>query len=177
MSLVIVFPSHQTSLVERNRRILARSVRPASAAVAKARFRGEGGNRPRVLHYRSKEKLLSGLCHDRTNLALMRLDDASVVCAKHRARHPRFVERLLREVTRSVRPSASSSTPICRSKPPGNGYLCSKPQDGKSWNKERTASDRQFCYCPVGFSAWLIRYGGGNAAEENNGRVSDRYRQ
>jgi hypothetical protein len=24
---------------------------------------------------------------------------------------------------------------------------------------------------------WLIRYGGGNAAEENNGRVSDRYRQ
>jgi hypothetical protein len=30
----------------------------------------------------------------------MRLDDASVVCAKHRARHPRFVERLLREVTR-----------------------------------------------------------------------------
>src|SRR5215510_15798057 len=79
--------------------------------------------------------------------------------------------------TRSVRPSASSSTPICRSKPPGNGYLCSKPQDGKSCNKERTASDRQFCYCPVGFSAWLIRYGGGNAAEENNGRVSDRYRQ
>src|SRR5262245_21243389 len=99
MSLVIVFPSHQTSLVERNRRILARSVRPASAAVAKARFRGREVT-GRAFTYRSKEKLLSGLCHDRTNLALMRLDDASVVCAKHRARHPRFVERLLREVTR-----------------------------------------------------------------------------
>jgi hypothetical protein len=98
MSLVIVFPSHQTSLVERNRRILARSVRPASAAVAKARFRGVPAAR---LHYRSKEKLLSGLCHDRMSLAIMRLDDASV-CAKHRARHPRFVERLLREVTRFV---------------------------------------------------------------------------
>jgi hypothetical protein len=29
----------------------------------------------------------------------------------------------------------------------------SKPQDGKSRDKERTVSDRQFCYCPVGFSA------------------------
>src|SRR6516225_10347689 len=28
-----------------------------------------------------------------------------------------------------------------------------KPQDGKSHNKERTASDRQLCYCLVGFSA------------------------
>src|SRR5262245_61459890 len=76
-----------------------------------------------------------------------------------------------------LRPSASSSTPICRSKPPVMDTSAQKPQDGKSRNKERTASDRQFCYCPVGFSAWLIRYGGGNAAEENNGRVSDRYRQ
>src|SRR5262249_28897882 len=100
MSLVIVFPTHQTSLVERNRRILARSVRPASAAVAKARFRGWSAEPDARLHYLSKEKLLSGLCPDRTSLALMRLDDASVVCAKHRARHPRFVERLLREVTR-----------------------------------------------------------------------------
>jgi hypothetical protein len=32
MSLVIVFPSHQTSLAERSRRTLARSVRAASAA-------------------------------------------------------------------------------------------------------------------------------------------------
>src|SRR5262249_11394629 len=100
MSLVIVFPTHQTSLVERNRVILARSVRPASAAVAKARFRGGRREPDARLHYLSKEKLLSGLCHDRTSLALMRLDDASVVCAKHRARHPRFVERLLREITR-----------------------------------------------------------------------------
>jgi len=30
---------------------------------------------------------------------------------------------------------------------------CLKPQDGKSHNKERTASDRQLCYCLVGFSA------------------------
>src|SRR5262249_32086270 len=99
MSLVIVFLSHQTSLVERNRRILARSVRPASAAVAKAGF--GGGREPAArLHYRSKEKMLSGLCHCPTNLALMRLDCASVVWPKQRARHARFVERLLREVTR-----------------------------------------------------------------------------
>jgi hypothetical protein len=30
---------------------------------------------------------------------------------------------------------------------------CLKPQDGKSHNKERTASDRQLCYCLVGSSA------------------------
>jgi hypothetical protein len=61
MSLVIVFPSHQTSLVERNRRILARSVRPASAAVAKARFRGGGGgNRTPVYITDPKKNCLAG---------------------------------------------------------------------------------------------------------------------
>src|SRR5262249_23770875 len=100
MSLVIVFPTHQTSLVERNRRILARSVRPASAAVAQVRFRGGKKVPDAPFHFLTKEKFLSGAFHDRKGLALKRLDDASVVCAKHRARHPRFVERLLREVTR-----------------------------------------------------------------------------
>src|SRR5262249_29830149 len=49
MSFVIVFPSHQTSLAERGRRILARSVRPASAASGSpARARRVGVRRART---------------------------------------------------------------------------------------------------------------------------------
>src|SRR5262245_18181257 len=58
----------------------------------------------------------------------MRLDDASVVCAKHRARHPRFVERLLREVTRFLAQPA-----------PVNGFL---ERSAKNQNTRTSAAPK-----------------------------------
>ena len=56
MSLVIVFPSHQTSLVERNRRILARAVRPASAASGPPARTRRSARRPAVRSARSRSE-------------------------------------------------------------------------------------------------------------------------
>src|SRR5258708_38137248 len=56
MSLVIVFPSHQTSLAERSCRILARSVRPASAASGPPARARRSARRPAVRPARSRSE-------------------------------------------------------------------------------------------------------------------------
>src|SRR5262245_27214701 len=141
----------------------------------------------------------------------MRIDDASVVCAKHRARHPvlwsvcyarsidswrgqrRIVSAQLLRIDRPPVKNHKLEKGVTRAhgnqlsilqfgadvhtaRVTGSTQLlgrrhasASKPQDAKSHNKERTATEYQLCYCRV--SSLICRRRGQRAVEEDNQRT------